>query len=280
MGLAEGGASADQGVWRPQQQLELPQKDGTEMAGGKQCGPLCISQLGAAYVDPGTLARTRTPLPGSLGIQRKNWTEDLQTSGVSGRTGPVIQAPLPPLPPLPPPDVRRRKYVFPVQGPCKFSDTWGEARKGKRPHRGVDIFAAEGTDVVALADGYITLIANWEGAGLTVRLAAFDNYGYEFMHLQSIDDAIIKAFGGVSDSFYDEPRPSQRKPGQMRAEAGKTKIGKVGCTGFKAKSPTSAHLHLQAFPDHRFLLNKKKGIDERINPYEFVRQLPTVVEDG
>lgn len=43
--------------------------------------------------------------------------------------------------------------VFPVAGRFQFADTWGAARSQGRAHQGTDIFAAQGTPVVAVNDG-------------------------------------------------------------------------------------------------------------------------------
>lgn len=246
------------------------------MSGCKQGGPLCASKLVRDFVDPGTMARTRSPLPGSLGIYRRDFLDDLKISGPVGRIG--IDRPLPSaLPPTP--DIRKGKYVFPVRGDCRYADTWEQARRGGRPHHGVDIFAKEGTEVCAIFGGYITLIANWLGAGLTVRLVADDKFGYEFMHLKNFHPSIINAFGGLKQEFYDKPSKNQIKRGRVRVEAGRV-IGEVGRTGFKSSSTTDAHLHFQAYPDHRFLLNTEKGIDERINPYSFLAKLSSGAQEG
>jgi murein DD-endopeptidase MepM/ murein hydrolase activator NlpD len=243
------------------------------MSGCKKKGPLCASKLGMDFIDPGTMARTRSPLPGPLGIYRHDFLDDLKISGPLSRIGPS-----PPAPPLTP-DIRQGKYVFPVRGDCKYADTWAQARPGGRPHHGVDIFAEEGTAVCAVTDGYITLIANWPGAGLTVRHAADDKFGYEYMHLKDFHQSIIKAFGGLNQEFYDKPSISQIKRGRVRVNAGQV-IGEVGCTGFRPRSRTDAHLHFQAYSDHRFQLNTQKGIDERINPYAFLAKLSTGSQPG
>ena len=46
----------------------------------------------------------------------------------------------------------------PVQGPCYYGDTWSAARGNGRSHLGVDILAAEGNQLYAVATGTITQI--------------------------------------------------------------------------------------------------------------------------
>jgi len=60
-------------------------------------------------------------------------------------------------------------WVFPVKGRHSFTDDWGGTRSagatgGTGKHQGNDIFADEGTPVVAVEDGYITRIG-WNTYG-------------------------------------------------------------------------------------------------------------------
>ena len=45
---------------------------------------------------------------------------------------------------------------FPVQGICGFTDTYGAPRSGGRIHEGVDVLAAAGKLLYAVADGKLT----------------------------------------------------------------------------------------------------------------------------
>ena len=45
--------------------------------------------------------------------------------------------------------------LCPVAGPVSFTNTWGAPRSSGRTHQGVDIFAAEGTPVVAPRAGEV-----------------------------------------------------------------------------------------------------------------------------
>lgn len=46
-----------------------------------------------------------------------------------------------------------RSLTSPVAGRVSFTDTYGAERSGGRSHEGVDMFAAEGTPLVAVTDG-------------------------------------------------------------------------------------------------------------------------------
>ncbi len=118
-------------------------------------------------------------------------------------------------------------FVFPVQGPCSFSNDWHAPRTGHL-HQGNDIFAAAGTPCVACVSGTVSQ-GEGKNAGLYVRLAGDDGNVYYYMHLQRFG-----ATGHVS--------------------AG-TVIGYVGDTGNAVGGPP--HLHFEIHP----------GGGPAINPY-------------
>jgi murein DD-endopeptidase MepM/ murein hydrolase activator NlpD len=114
--------------------------------------------------------------------------------------------------------------LCPVAGPATFTDTWLAPRSGGRQHQGVDIFAPEGTPVIAVAPGRLEHYNNTLG-GLSYRLYADDGTYYYGTHLS--------AYANQDAGHVD---------------AG-TVIGYVGRTGNAATTP--AHLHWEIHPAGR-----------------------------
>ena len=130
--------------------------------------------------------------------------------------------------------------AFPVQGKCFFGDTWHVSRGAGRLHEGVDIGAAEGKNVYAVADGRITkqyLVGTNQltGNGLILRMA--DGTYFFYAHLLDFAPGI-----GVGTPV---------KAGQI--------IGYVGTTG----NSGVPHLHFEVHP---------KG-GAAINPYPLVKAI-------
>jgi murein DD-endopeptidase MepM/ murein hydrolase activator NlpD len=115
--------------------------------------------------------------------------------------------------PLPP-----RAFQRPLLGP--ITSPFGVERilngKPRGPHLGVDLRAAAGTPVAALAEGRVVLVSREYLGGLTVRVDHGDGWVSHSMHLSA----------------------ASVRPGQA-VEAGAT-LGRVGATG----RVTGPHLHL------------------------------------
>ncbi len=110
--------------------------------------------------------------------------------------------------------------VCPVAGPSTFTNTWGAPRSGGRQHKGVDIFAAEGTPVVAPVAGDVEFAEDTLG-GLAFHLWGDDgNYFY---------GAHMSGYAGTS----------------RHVAAGEV-IGYVGHTGNADES--APHLHFEIHP--------------------------------
>jgi peptidoglycan LD-endopeptidase LytH len=120
--------------------------------------------------------------------------------------------------PLPPVDGK----VCPIGAPNAFIDSWGFPRSGGRRHQGVDVFAAYGTPLYAVADGTITRVANGGLGGLTLHLVDDRGDDYYYAHLSAV---AVQA-------------------GQ-RVTAGQI-VGANGNTGNAATTPP--HLHWQYHP--------------------------------
>ena len=148
--------------------------------------------------------------------------------------------PAPPAPPAPPAtDIRLA--AKPVQPPCTFTDTWGEARSGGRVHLGTDIRAAEGQEVYAVQTGAIDKVyseATDALAGNGVRLRQADGTFWAYFHLSALAPGITTGTAVT--------------PGQL--------LGWVGHTGNAGVD----HLHLELHP----------GGGEAVNSY------PVIVASG
>jgi peptidoglycan hydrolase-like protein with peptidoglycan-binding domain len=115
--------------------------------------------------------------------------------------------------------------VFPVLGPCWFSDTWLAPRSGGRQHQGVDIIARSGTPLYAANNGRISRQSfDRVGSlgGNTITLTAADGTYFYYAHLSTFADGI-----GVGSDVV---------AGQV--------IGYVGSTG----SSSTPHLHFEYHP--------------------------------
>jgi murein DD-endopeptidase MepM/ murein hydrolase activator NlpD len=130
--------------------------------------------------------------------------------------------------------------VFPVQGPCWFTDTWMAPRSGGRRHEGVDIIAKTGNLLYAVTDGTITRqFFDRPGSlgGNALRLTAADGTYFHYAHLSAFAEGI-----GVGSTVV---------AGQV--------IGYVGNTG----SSSTPHLHFEYHP----------GGGAAVNPFPLVRAI-------
>ncbi|MBE0447396.1 MAG: peptidoglycan DD-metalloendopeptidase family protein [Actinobacteria bacterium] len=135
----------------------------------------------------------------------------------------------------------RTYFVFPVAGPNSYINSWGFTRSGGRRHRGTDIMAARGTNVVACVSGLIDKAKTYDQGlgGITIWLKGDDGNIYYYAHLNSIAD-------GISPD--------------TRVNAGQI-IGTVGSTGNASRK--SPHLHFEIHP----------GGGAAINPYPILRSV-------
>lgn len=108
----------------------------------------------------------------------------------------------------------------PVAGPVTFSNTWLAPRSGGRQHKGIDMFANEGTPLVAPVAGEVDFAEDTLG-GLAFHLWADDGNYYYGAHL------------------------SRYEGSSRRVSAGDV-IGYVGHTGNAADS--DPHLHFEIHP--------------------------------
>ena len=126
-------------------------------------------------------------------------------------------------------------FICPVQGGASFSDTWGARRSGGRTHKGVDMFNARNTPLLAVADGRVKFSSNSLG-GLSTHIYADNGVVYYYTHL--------------------ERHPTDIRSGQRVSKG--TVVGFLGNSG-NARY-TSPHLHFEIRPGN-----------VAVNPYPTVR---------
>ncbi|MGI5939656.1 MAG: murein hydrolase activator EnvC family protein [Thermoleophilia bacterium] len=126
-------------------------------------------------------------------------------------------------------------WVFPVQGPNSFVDSFGAPRSGGRTHKGTDIMTARGIPCVAVVNGTIRSTSPTDKGlgGITIHLKGDDGNVYYYAHLSSIKSGI--------------------KSG-VRVSAGQV-IGYAGNSGNASNG--AVHLHFEIRP----------GGGAAINPY-------------
>ncbi len=146
----------------------------------------------------------------------------------------------------PPPNVQPKLtaagYVFPIYGPASTSDSFGAPRATTTWHHGVDIFAALGAPVLAVADGTLFNVG-WNDIGGN-RLWLRDGAGNEFYY------AHLSAY---SPRAYEG---AQVKAGDV--------IGFVGTTGDAVGTPP--HLHFEIHPRELLWM----GYEGAIDPYPYL----------
>jgi murein DD-endopeptidase MepM/ murein hydrolase activator NlpD len=81
-------------------------------------------------------------------------------------------------------------FLCPVEG-GRFINDWGFPRSGGRTHEGTDVFAPQGTPIVAMADATVTAVSRVDRGlgGLTVSYAV-DGYRFYNAHLASVAEDI------------------------------------------------------------------------------------------
>jgi len=133
--------------------------------------------------------------------------------------------------------------LLPVQGiaPSQLSDTFTDSRSAGRSHDAIDIMAAAGTPVLAVADGHVEKLFASKLGGLTIYEFNPDGtLAYYYAHLQRYADGLAE---------------------QQAIRRGQV-IGYVGSTG--NANPDAPHLHFAIF---KLGPEKQWWKGEPINPY-------------
>jgi murein DD-endopeptidase MepM/ murein hydrolase activator NlpD len=127
----------------------------------------------------------------------------------------------------------------------QLSDTYLDERSGERTHQALDIMAAQGTPVLAAADGKILRLFQSDLGGTTIYQQSADSaYVFYYAHLD-------KYAAGIADGTVV-------KRGDVIAYVGDT--GNAG--------PGNYHLH---FAIWRIIDPKRYWDGENINPYPILR---------
>ncbi len=133
--------------------------------------------------------------------------------------------------------------LLPVQGLARadLHDTFTDARSEGRVHDAIDIMAATGTPVLAVADGTVEKLFDSKRGGLTIyQFEPSGRYAYYYAHLQRYADGLAEK--------------QAIKRGQV--------IGYVGSTG--NANPAAPHLHFAIF---RLGPERRWWEGEALNPY-------------
>jgi murein DD-endopeptidase MepM/ murein hydrolase activator NlpD len=123
-----------------------------------------------------------------------------------------------------------------------LDDSWHAPRDGGRVHKGIDIFAPKGTEVVAVVDGVISFIGDQKLGGHCIWLTTENGASFYYAHLDRWAAGLYEG---------------------MEVQAGDL-VGYVGNTGNAKYTPS--HLH--------FGINNN---DEMVNPYPLLTHaVPTI----
>ena len=128
--------------------------------------------------------------------------------------------------------------VFPVNQVREFVDSWGNRRSGGRRHKGTDVLAPHGTELLAIEDGVIQRMSNSRLGGLSVYFIGDSGTRYYYTHLAELGP---------------------------QAEGDRVFAGEVvGFNGDSGNARGTPHLHFQIAPD---------GDNGWINPYPLLADL-------
>lgn len=133
---------------------------------------------------------------------------------------------------------------MPVVGirPIDLDDSWGAPRDGgRRPHRGIDIFASKGTPVVAVAAGIISYIGDQPKGGHCLWLTTESGTSFYYAHLDRWAPGLYEG---------------------LEVESGDL-LGFVGNTGNALTTPPHLHFGIS----HN---------DEMVNPYPVLERAVVV----
>jgi murein DD-endopeptidase MepM/ murein hydrolase activator NlpD len=230
--LAEGSAPTDTGYRGNVTALDIRL---TVDHGGLPAGTQILVGYAEAAVsspEPGSATTTpTTPVPSPPRGKKKQPKPPEQIPGAPA----VVRQP----PTGVKPKLTKGRYVFPVYGPCSFTNTFAAPRADTGWHHGEDIFAALGAPLLAVADGTVFSVG-WNDVG-GYRLWLRDKQGNQFYY------AHLSAFS-----------PLAVNGGQVKAG---DVVGFMGNSGDAEGTPY--HLHFEVHPVQMLYI----GYDGVIPPY-------------
>lgn len=127
-------------------------------------------------------------------------------------------------------------YVFPVDTPRSYVDTFGAPRMNGTPyahaHQGIDVFAPEGTPVRAVSDGIVFNVGVATLGGNKLWLRTRDGTCYYYAHLAQFGPNTL------------DPKSKNSGSNQThRVSAGQV-LGSVGRSGNALDSPPNLHFEI------------------------------------
>jgi murein DD-endopeptidase MepM/ murein hydrolase activator NlpD len=93
--------------------------------------------------------------------------------------------------------------VFPVKADeVSFRDSWGERRSGGRRHKGTDIVAARGSEILAVADGIVTEMDYHYLSGYYLTIDHGDGTQTMYLHLNNDIKGTDNGQGGTVTAYF------------------------------------------------------------------------------
>lgn len=101
-----------------------------------------------------------------------------------------------------PAGAQTRDIIFPVLGPVRYSDDFGDPRSGGRTHEGTDIFGEKGRPLVAAVDGRVRWVVFPEPTwGWGLELEDEDGWRYRYLHLNNDTPGTDDGQGGGRGAY-------------------------------------------------------------------------------
>ena len=100
-------------------------------------------------------------------------------------------------------DVDFTLLVFPVDAEeVHFRDSWGERRSGGRRHKGTDIVAERGSEILAVADGVVSEMGYHHLSGYYLTIDHGDGAVTMYLHLNNDSQGTDDGRGGTVTAYF------------------------------------------------------------------------------